>query len=71
MWDMRGTEPSSDFHFIERDDPEKIVAILGKLVQDRIPDRFGLDPIRNVQVLCPMNRGSLGGRELNTALQRF
>ena len=32
--------------------------------------RFGLDPIRDVQVLCPMNRGSLGVRELNAALQR-
>jgi ATP-dependent exoDNAse (exonuclease V) alpha subunit len=36
----------------------------------RIPERFRLDPIRDVQVLCPMNRGSLGVRELNTALQQ-
>ncbi len=60
----------SDFHFVERDDPEKIAATLVKLVQERIPERFGLDPIRDVQVLCPMNRGSLGVRELNTALQK-
>jgi len=70
MPEMRGSHPSSDFHFIERDDPEKVVATLVKLVQERIPERFGLDPIRDVQVLCPMNRGSLGVRELNTALQR-
>ena len=70
MPDMRGADPSSDFHFVERDDPEKIVATLVKLVQERIPDRFRLDPIRDVQVLCPMNRGSLGVRELNTALQK-
>ena len=70
MPEMRGSHPSSDFHFIERDDPEKVVATLVKLVQQRIPERFGLDPIRDVQVLCPMNRGSLGVRELNTALQR-
>ena len=50
--------------------PEKIAATLVKLVQERIPERFRLDPIRDVQVLCPMNRGSLGVRELNTALQR-
>ncbi len=50
--------PSSDFHFVERDDPEKIAATLIKLVQERIPQRFRLDPIRDVQVLCPMNRGS-------------
>src|SRR5215468_5870651 len=70
MPDMRRPDPNSDFHFVERDEPEKIVATLVKLVQERIPQRFGFDPIRDVQVLCPMNRGSLGVRELNTALQR-
>src|SRR6266487_4350202 len=70
MPDVHGADPSSDFHFVERDDPEKIAATLVKLVQERIPERFGLDPIRDVQVLCPMNRGSLGVRELNTTLQR-
>jgi exodeoxyribonuclease V alpha subunit len=63
-------DPNSDFHFVERDDPEKIAATLVKLMQERIPGRFGLDPVRDVQVLSPMNRGSLGVRELNTALQR-
>ena len=70
MPDVRGADTSSDFHFIERDEPEKIAATLVTLVQERIPKRFRLDPIRDVQVLCPMNRGSLGVRELNTALQR-
>jgi exodeoxyribonuclease V alpha subunit len=70
MPDMREAEPTKDFHFVERDDPEKILATLVKLVQERIPERFQLDPIRDVQVLCPMNRGSLGVRELNLALQR-
>ncbi|PYX55147.1 MAG: ATP-dependent RecD-like DNA helicase [Acidobacteria bacterium] len=70
MPDMREADPSKDFYFIERDDPEKIVATLVKLVQERIPERFHLDPIHDVQVLCPMNRGSLGVRELNTTLQR-
>ena len=70
MPDMSGSDPSSDFHFVEREDPEKIAATLVKLVQERIPERFALDPIRDVQVLCPMNRGSLGVRELNTALQQ-
>jgi exodeoxyribonuclease V alpha subunit len=70
MPNVRGADSSSDFHFVERDDPEKIAAMLVKLVQKRIPERFSLDAIRDVQVLCPMNRGSLGVRELNTALQR-
>lgn len=63
-------DPSSDSHFVERDEPEKIAATLLKLVQERIPHRFHLDPISDVQVLCPMNRGSLGVRELSIALQR-
>ncbi len=70
MPDTHATERNSDFYFTERDEPENIVATLVKLVKERIPQRFGFDPIRDVQVLCPMNRGSLGVRELNTALQQ-
>ena len=70
MPDVRTAELDTDFHFVERDEPEKIGATLVKLVKERIPQRFGFDPIRDVQVLCPMNRGSLGVRELNTALQQ-
>jgi len=70
MPDVRGAGRDSDFHFIERDEPEKIASTLVKLVKERIPKSFGFDPIRDVQVLCPMNRGSLGVRELNAALQQ-
>jgi exodeoxyribonuclease V alpha subunit len=55
---------------VERGDPEQIVSTLIRVIQHRIPVRFGFDPIRDVQVLCPMNRGSLGVRELNLSLQR-
>ncbi len=41
-----------------------------RLVTERIPARFGLDPVRDVQVLCPINRGGLGARSLNLELQR-
>jgi len=70
MPELRTAEPGSDFHFVERDTPEDIAATLVKLVQDRIPKGHGLDPIKDIQVLCPMNRGSIGVRELNTVLQR-
>jgi exodeoxyribonuclease V alpha subunit len=70
MPQLRGSEPTSDFHFVERDEPEAIAATLVRLVQERIPKRLGFDPIRDVQVLSPMNRGTLGVRELNVALQR-
>lgn len=42
---------------------------LVEFLKRRIPDKFKLDPIRDIQVLCPMNRGSLGIRELNMRLQ--
>jgi exodeoxyribonuclease V alpha subunit len=58
-----------DFYFIERSEPEQISATLLEVIKTRIPARFQLDPIRDVQVLCPMNRGSLGIRELNQRLQ--
>src|SRR5207302_10776401 len=45
----------SDFHFIERDQPEQIADTLVEMVKRRIPKKFGLDPIRDIQVLSPMN----------------
>lgn len=61
--------PDSDFHFIERDNPDGIASTLIEMVKSRIPSKFQLDPIRDIQVLSPMNRGSLGIRELNARLQ--
>jgi exodeoxyribonuclease V alpha subunit len=62
---------ASDFYFSEVDDPEQGVARLLQIVRERIPARFGLDAVRDVQVLCPMNRGALGARSLNLALQQL
>ena len=62
-----GTE--SDFYFVQAEDPETAVARIIELVKTRIPRRFGLDPIRDIQVLCPMNRGGVGARSLNIELQ--
>ena len=59
----------SDFFFIERAEPDQIAATLVEMVKTRIPAKFRLDPIRDIQVLCPMNKGSLGIRELNVRLQ--
>src|SRR5262249_54795394 len=58
-----GTE--SDFYFVQADDPATAVGRIIELVKTRIPKRFGLDPIRDIQVLCPMNRGGVGARSLN------
>lgn len=69
MPEMPGKESDSDFYFIDRSEPEQIAATLLEMVKTRIPTKFGFDPIREIQVLCPMNRGSLGIRELNVKLQ--
>src|SRR5439155_3487342 len=56
-------------YFVQADDPETAVPRIIKLVKTRIPKRFSLDPIRDIQVLCPMNRGGVGARSLNIELQ--
>jgi len=63
-------EEGADFYFVEAPDPEIGLRKLLAVVKDRIPARFGLDPVRDVQVLCPMNRGGLGARSLNVELQQ-
>jgi exodeoxyribonuclease V alpha subunit len=60
----------TDFYFIQRDTPEAILATLQEMVKTRIPRKFHFDPLQHIQVLSPMNRGSLGVRELNVLLQR-
>ena len=59
----------SDFYFVTREEPERITQTLLDLVKTRIPQKFKLDPLPDLQVLSPMNRGSLGVQELNARLQ--
>ncbi|MDA0338979.1 MAG: ATP-dependent RecD-like DNA helicase [Proteobacteria bacterium] len=67
--DLTKPDGDSDFYFVPAVDPEQAVARIVDLVQTRIPKRFGLNPIRDIQVLCPMNRGGVGARSLNIELQ--
>jgi exodeoxyribonuclease V alpha subunit len=67
--DLRKPDGDSDFYFVQADDPETAVPRIIELVKTRIPRRFGLDPIRDIQVLCPMSRGGVGARSLNIELQ--
>jgi exodeoxyribonuclease V alpha subunit len=69
MPDLAKSEGETDFYFVPAADPDQAVSRILELVQSRIPRRFGLDPIRDVQVLCPMNRGGVGARSLNIELQ--
>jgi exodeoxyribonuclease V alpha subunit len=68
--DLSRPEGDSDFYFVQADDPETAVPRIIELVKMRIPRRFGLDPICDIQVLCPMNRGGVGARSLNIELQK-
>jgi exodeoxyribonuclease V alpha subunit len=67
--DLAPAAGETDFHFVPAADPEQAASRIVELVRRRIPERFGLDPIRDIQVLCPMNRGGVGARSLNIALQ--
>jgi len=62
-------DAQSDFHFIQADEPEAVIGKLVDVVVRRLPKRYGVDPIRDIQVLCPLNRGGLGARALNIELQ--
>jgi exodeoxyribonuclease V alpha subunit len=60
----------TDFYFAQEEDPEKILTKLLAYCSERIPERFGFHPIRNIQVLTPMHKGILGTTNLNTELQK-
>ena len=60
----------SDFYVVDAAEPEIAMAKVLSVVRERIPRAFCLDPVRDVQVLCPMNRGGVGARSLNVELQR-
>lgn len=64
-------DESSDFYFVERDDPEAIFETIREMVKERIPRKFGIHPARELQMLCPMHRGNLGVREMNIAMQHL
>ena len=62
-------DPSGDFFIVQRSDPDAARATIVELVTKRIPARFGLDPVRDIQVLTPMHKGGAGVEALNEALQ--
>jgi exodeoxyribonuclease V alpha subunit len=62
-------DPASDFFFIEKNEPEEILAAVKTLLGERIPRKFGMNARTDIQVLTPMNRGLLGAMSLNTELQ--
>ena len=62
-------QSQSDCYFVSAEDPEKLIGLLKNVVQKSLPTRFGYDPVNDIQVLTPMNRGKLGSTNLNVVLQ--
>jgi len=63
-------EKLDDFYFIEQEDPEEVLKTILDLVTKRIPQRFKVDPIDDIQVLTPMHKGTVGASNLNMELQK-
>jgi len=60
----------SDFYFIEAQEPDQVIQRMLHLVTERIPKKFGFDPMTDIQVLTPMRRNQLGAENLNAVLQQ-
>jgi exodeoxyribonuclease V alpha subunit len=58
-----------DFFFIDRPSPGRALETVIEVVAERAPKSFGVDPIREVQVLAPMYKGAVGIDALNERLQ--
>jgi len=63
------TNQSDDFFVFVEEDPQRAADLLVNVVQERIPNRFGLDAVEDIQVLAPMYRGVIGVSALNDTLQ--
>jgi exodeoxyribonuclease V alpha subunit len=66
---LKPTGPGDDFYFIEQEEPEEVLRIILELTKERIPKRFRLDPVNDIQVLTPMHKGTVGAGNLNIELQ--
>lgn len=63
-------DKNQDFYFLEQEEPEKAARWILELVQDRLPKRYGIDPLQDIQVLTPMYKGMVGAENLNQYLQQ-
>jgi len=68
--DGESGDGGSEFQFVEAAEPEEAVGRILRLVTEAIPRRFRLNPREDIQVLCPMQKGELGARNLNVRLQQ-
>ncbi|MBI4963716.1 MAG: ATP-dependent RecD-like DNA helicase [Desulfomonile tiedjei] len=64
-------EGGSDFYLIEKNDPDEALRLIKEMVSRRIPERFGFNPVEDVQILSPMHKGTLGTENLNRELRQL
>ncbi len=69
MPELAGATEQDDFFYIEKEDPDDVVQLIRDLVTTRIPRKYKYDPVNDIQVLTPMNRGPVGTENLNRVLQ--
>jgi len=67
---MQVSREESDFYFVEAEHGDDIINKIITMIKDRIPKKFNLDPVNDIQLLCPMQRGGAGARSLNIELQK-
>ena len=61
--------PKADFFWVEKEDLRELQTLILRMVCERIPEAYGLDPMSDVQVLTPMHKGEVGTIALNSLLQ--
>lgn len=64
------SHPKGEYFFIRREDPDEALRTVVQVVTDRMPKAFNLDPVRDIQVLAPTHRGTLGNNSINEAIQQ-
>jgi len=64
-----GEAVQRDFFFLDREDPEVAADTILDLCARRLPERYGFDPIDDIQVIAPMHKGAVGAQVLNVRLQ--
>jgi len=64
-----GNSESDDFYFFRTQDAQAAADMLVDVVTNRVPQKFGYNPMEDIQVLAPMYRGPVGVNALNRALQ--
>jgi len=59
----------NDFYFIEKTEQEDVVNTIINMLYYNLPNKFGFDPLKDIQVLVPVNKGIVGVENLNSRIQ--